>query len=159
MRAMRRISVSVRSGGVSCAVYCQASRHLPVSPSGFLQELIPRQGNPFGGLGLTGGILDAAALSDALIAIHTDRAGDEILDVYAEQRRKTFLEIVDPASQANKERMHDSDPETLGERDPFLRMLRGADPREKQMVRQNDKLGLDIEEFLVHRDGAVQGSV
>lgn len=104
--------------------------------------------NPFGGLGLTGGILDAAALSDALVAIHTDRAGDEILDVYAEQRRKTFVEVVNPASQANKERMHDSDPETLGDRDPFLKMLREAGPDQKQMIRQFAMLRLDIEEYL-----------
>lgn len=103
--------------------------------------------NPFGGLGLCGGILDAAALSDALIGIHEDLASDKVLDVYAEERRKTFLEIVNPTSQANKERMHDPDPQTLGERDPFLRMLRDATSEEKQNVRQNAKLALDISEF------------
>lgn len=111
-------------------------------------------GNPFGGLGLCGGILDAAALSDALIGIHRDSTSDTILDVYARERRKTFLEIVDPTSQANKERMHDPDPETLGERDPVLRMLRDASPEEKQKVRQNAALALDVRRFF---DGVVDG--
>ena len=103
--------------------------------------------NPFGGLGLTGGILDAAAVSDAIIGIFEGKASDTILDKYAEVRRKIFVDTVNPASQANKMRLHDSDPETIGERDPFLEMLRHATPEQKQRLRANEKLAIEMSEF------------
>ena len=79
--------------------------------------------NPFGAFGLTSGLLDAAALSDALVAIHNGKASADALDYYAAERRKVFTAVVNPLSQANKERLHDADPSTLGERDPFLRRV------------------------------------
>lgn len=103
--------------------------------------------NPFGGLGLTGGLLDAAAVSDALIGIHEGKASDSILDRYAEVRRNIFVETVNPQSQANKQRLHDGDPATIGERDPFLKMLREATPEQKQQVRAHNKLAVDMSEY------------
>lgn len=79
--------------------------------------------NPFGAFGLTSGLLDAAALADALIAIHSGKASTNALEYYAVERRKVFTEIVNPFSQSNKERLHDADPSTLGDRDPFLRRI------------------------------------
>lgn len=79
--------------------------------------------NPFGAFGLTSGLLDAAALSDTLIAIHSGKASSDTLEYYAVERRKDFTEIVNPLSQSNKERLHDADPSTLGIRDPFLRRI------------------------------------
>lgn len=79
--------------------------------------------NPFGAFGLTSGLLDAAALADALISIHSGKASANVLEYYAVERRKVFAEIVNPLSQSNKERLHDWDPSTLGDRDPFLRRI------------------------------------
>ena len=69
--------------------------------------------NPCGGLGLTGGVLDADVLSDALGAVIAGRADDKLLDFYAEERRRVFVEVTSPMS-ANFKRM-------LSERDPAQR--------------------------------------
>ena len=103
--------------------------------------------NPFGGLGLTGGILDAAAISDALIGMYVGKAGDSILDKYVQIRRQIFVETVNPTSQANKLRLHDSDPDTIGDRDPFLNMLRNASFEELQRIRANSKLAVDMSQY------------
>ena len=67
--------------------------------------------NPVGGLGLTGGILDAAALGTALIARWHDAAGGErALDHYAAERRRIFTEIVAPTADENKRRLMEADP-------------------------------------------------
>jgi 2-polyprenyl-6-methoxyphenol hydroxylase-like FAD-dependent oxidoreductase len=46
--------------------------------------------NPFGGLGLTSGIVDAGNLSDALIGVILGLADESILDKYSEIRIKAF---------------------------------------------------------------------
>ncbi|KAK5163566.1 uncharacterized protein LTR77_010515 [Saxophila tyrrhenica] len=103
--------------------------------------------NPFGGLGLTGGIMDAAAVADSLIGIHQGKTSDAILEKYAEVRRKIFVDTVNPTSQTNKTRLHDPEPDTIGERDPFLSMLRTATKEEKQVVRSNAILAVDMSEY------------
>ena len=50
--------------------------------------------NPFGGMGLTGGLCDAGGLSDCLIGVLKKGCGDDILDKYAEIRRQKFLEVL-----------------------------------------------------------------
>ena len=103
--------------------------------------------NPFGGLGLTGGILDAGAVSDALVGIFQGKADDSILDKYAEIRRQVFVDTVNPTSQANKLRLHDSDPDTVGDRDPFLHTLRTASDEEMQRIRANQVLHTDMSQY------------
>ncbi|WP_066513610.1 FAD-dependent oxidoreductase [Bradyrhizobium macuxiense] len=67
--------------------------------------------NPSGGYGLVGGLFDVYALYKALAAVVQGRAGDELLDRYAEDRRRVFLEIVSPAASENKRMIFDtSDP-------------------------------------------------
>ena len=81
--------------------------------------------NPFGGLGLTGGIVDVTGLVDCLVGIHAGRADDDaILDRYSEVRRAKFLSIVDPVSSENFRRLWDQDPEQALEKDEFLKMCR-----------------------------------
>jgi 2-polyprenyl-6-methoxyphenol hydroxylase-like FAD-dependent oxidoreductase len=46
--------------------------------------------NPFGGLGLTSGIVDAGNLSDALIGVIAGLADESILNKYSEIRIKAF---------------------------------------------------------------------
>jgi 2-polyprenyl-6-methoxyphenol hydroxylase-like FAD-dependent oxidoreductase len=67
--------------------------------------------NPIGGLGLTGGLLDAAALGETLGAVVAGRAPDHALDHYAAERRRIFLDIVSPTAAENKRRTMESDPE------------------------------------------------
>ena len=54
--------------------------------------------NPTGGLGLTSGLFDTFALVDALAAVVNGEASDDVLDRYAEERRRTFMEVASPAA-------------------------------------------------------------
>lgn len=66
--------------------------------------------NPVGGLGLTGGILDADALGDALGGVITGRYPDAALDHYARERRRVFTEFTSPTASENKRRLAEADP-------------------------------------------------
>lgn len=79
--------------------------------------------NPFGGLGLTGGIVDVGGLYDCLFGIYRGQADDRILDKYDEVRRQKYKDIVDPISTANMKRMW-QEPEGLLERDDFLQFAK-----------------------------------
>jgi 2-polyprenyl-6-methoxyphenol hydroxylase-like FAD-dependent oxidoreductase len=79
--------------------------------------------NPFGGLGLTGGMVDVGGLSDCLAGIYEGKADDEILDKYDEIRRAKYTDIVNPVSTENFKRIFDQDPEVAGEKDEFLKLL------------------------------------
>lgn len=67
--------------------------------------------NPFGGLGLTSGLLDGGLLGDVLPAVIHGRADDGLLDRYSDERRRVFLEVTGPTAKENKRRMTESDPE------------------------------------------------
>ena len=67
--------------------------------------------NPFGGLGLTSGLLDADLLGDALPAVIKDAASDDLLDRYAEERQRVFREITGPTAAENLRRVKETDPE------------------------------------------------
>lgn len=83
--------------------------------------------NPCGGYGLVGGLFDVYALYKALAAVVQGRAGDEVLDKYAEDRRRVFLEVVSPAATENKRMIFDtSDPAQRAADMAKLRKL-GAD--------------------------------
>jgi 3-(3-hydroxy-phenyl)propionate hydroxylase len=58
--------------------------------------------NPTGGLGLTSGLFDAYALIDALGAVLLDGADEQVLDHWAAERRRIFLDIASPAASENK---------------------------------------------------------
>ena len=65
--------------------------------------------NPCGGMGLTGGVIDAAALSEVLAAVLADRAPESVLDFYATERRRVFLEVSSPIASDFKRRMSEKD--------------------------------------------------
>ena len=67
--------------------------------------------NPIGGLGLTGGLLDAFPLSEALVAVIEGRARDDVLDAWARERRRVFLEVTMPTAQENRRRVSERDPD------------------------------------------------
>ncbi len=66
--------------------------------------------NPIGGMGLNGGIQDAANLSEKLARILLERAPDHLLDLYNLQRRTVAIEFVQEQSIANKKRLEARDP-------------------------------------------------
>ena len=59
--------------------------------------------NPTGGFGLTTGLFDAFALWPTLAAVILDGAGPALLDTWAEERRRSFLERTDPQARAYKD--------------------------------------------------------
>ena len=67
--------------------------------------------NPIGGLGLTGGLLDAFPLSDALIAVIDGRQPESLLDAWAAERRRVFLDVTVPTATENRRRVSERDPE------------------------------------------------
>ncbi|KAJ5618598.1 hypothetical protein N7528_006709 [Penicillium herquei] len=83
--------------------------------------------NPFGGLGLTGGIVDVGGLSDCLGGIYTGRADDGILDIYDTVRREKYNEIVNPVSTANIRLLFQQDPDTASVENEFLKMCKDAE--------------------------------
>lgn len=79
--------------------------------------------NPFGGLGLTGGILDVGGLYDCLNGIATGKAEESILDQYSDVRSKLYRDFTDPVSTANMRRLCKRDPDKILEEDTFLQMI------------------------------------
>jgi 3-(3-hydroxy-phenyl)propionate hydroxylase len=68
--------------------------------------------NPIGGMGLNGGLQDAANLAEKLGAVLLDGASDRLLELYNLQRRTVATEFVQEQSIANKNRLEARDPET-----------------------------------------------
>jgi 3-(3-hydroxy-phenyl)propionate hydroxylase len=67
--------------------------------------------NPIGGMGLNGGIQDAANVADKLVRIMRDGAAEQLLDLYNLQRRTVAIEFVQEQSIANKNRLEARDPD------------------------------------------------
>ncbi|KAH8596054.1 hypothetical protein B0O99DRAFT_593894 [Bisporella sp. PMI_857] len=78
--------------------------------------------NPFGGLGLTGGMVDAGALYDCLSGIIQGKADESILDKYSEIRLHVFNSIVDPISSNNFLLLQKDTTEPTLMDDPFLQI-------------------------------------
>lgn len=77
--------------------------------------------NPCGGLGLTTGVMDANALFQLLGAVIHGRASEEVLDYYARERRRIFLEITSPSAQHFKKQLGQPDPAKRAEQREALR--------------------------------------
>ncbi|KAJ9615420.1 hypothetical protein H2200_001495 [Cladophialophora chaetospira] len=78
---------------------------------------------PFGGLGLTGGIVDVGGLYDCLAGIYHEKAEESILDLYSEVRRQKYIDHTDPMTKANLRRLTELDPDRALEDDKFLKLL------------------------------------
>ncbi|KAK9415457.1 hypothetical protein SUNI508_10481 [Seiridium unicorne] len=84
--------------------------------------------NPIGGLGLTTGFMDAAALGNCLLRIVLGKEeADPLLDRYAEVRRNAWINYTNKASIDFKLRVHGTDPESIAQRDAFMEAL-NTDP-------------------------------
>ncbi|KAB5559737.1 hypothetical protein GE09DRAFT_65975 [Coniochaeta sp. 2T2.1] len=110
--------------------------------------------NPFGGMGLTGGIADIGSLYDSLMGIHTNQTDDSILDKYDEVRRKIWHDIINPISSNNMRRLIDLDPDTAVEKDPFLQLLKKMETDKKlqlEMSKGMMALRHDMEQYYTKR--------
>lgn len=83
--------------------------------------------NPLGGLGLTGAVLDASHLIEALNAVIHQDADDVLLDEYAAMRREVFLTRTSPMATGNKRRTQETDPQRQA-RDEAELLALAADP-------------------------------
>lgn len=83
--------------------------------------------NPIGGMGLNGGIQDAANLAEKLSKVLLDDAPAALLDLYSRQRRTVATKFVQEQSIANKKRLEASDEETRRRNLDELREI-AADP-------------------------------
>jgi 2-polyprenyl-6-methoxyphenol hydroxylase-like FAD-dependent oxidoreductase len=92
--------------------------------------------NPFGGLGLTGGLVDAGNLADCLIGIANGLANDDILDKYDEIRRAAWHDVINPMSSSNITRMQYDPNEGL---DDFLQFLIKAE-KDPDIMKQLSKV-------------------
>ena len=90
--------------------------------------------NPIGGMGLNGGIQDAANLAEKLAAVLLDKAPDALLDLYSLQRRTVATEYVQEQSIANKKRLEARDPETRRRNLDELRDMAADPARARQFL-------------------------
>ena len=98
--------------------------------------------NPIGGMGLNGGLQDAATLSNALAAILAGGASERELDLYDRQRRTVTVEFVQQQSIENKKRLEARDPAI---RARYLAELRdtAADPvRARQFLLRTSMIAM-----------------
>ncbi|KAJ2894626.1 FAD-dependent monooxygenase [Zalerion maritima] len=79
--------------------------------------------NPFGGLGLTSGIVDTGNLADALAGVIRGVADESILDRYAEVRARAFDEVVDKVSSDNLARISQQDADEALSSDWLIKLL------------------------------------
>ena len=90
--------------------------------------------NPIGGMGLNGGLQDAANLSEKLAAILLDGASDRQLDLYDRQRRMVAVEFVQQQTIENKKRLEARDPEIRAKHLADLRDIAVDPARARQFL-------------------------
>ena len=81
--------------------------------------------NSIGGMGLNGGIQDAANLTDKLAAVIVDGEDENLMDLYDKQRRTYAVEFVQEQTIANKKRLEATDPEARAANMQNLREMAG----------------------------------
>jgi 3-(3-hydroxy-phenyl)propionate hydroxylase len=90
--------------------------------------------NPIGGMGLNGGIQDAANLAEKLVVVLLEKAPDALLDLYSLQRRTVATEYVQEQSIANKKRLEARDPDTRRRNLDELREIAADQARARQFL-------------------------
>jgi 3-(3-hydroxy-phenyl)propionate hydroxylase len=96
--------------------------------------------NPIGGMGLNGGIQDAANLAEKLARVILDGAPEELLDFYSRQRRTVAVEFVQEQSIANKKRLEARDPEARRRNLGELREIAADPARARQFLLRTSML-------------------
>lgn len=95
--------------------------------------------NPFGGLGLTGGIVDVEGLFDCFRGVHCGKADETILKTYSDVRIKKYKEIVNPVSTQNLKRLCKLDPSNVLGTDEVLQKVKQSE--------NNPELSREIQSF------------
>ena len=72
-------------------------------------------------------VLDAGGLADCLIGVYQGKAGDELLDLYAEIRREKFMKYIDVRSQRNLNRVRHRNPDHVLEDDKLLQIFQNIE--------------------------------
>lgn len=90
--------------------------------------------NPIGGMGLNGGIQDAANLCDKLARMLLDGASGRLLDLYERQRRAVAVEFVQEQSIANKKRLEAREPAARKRNLDELRSIAADPERARQFL-------------------------
>ena len=90
--------------------------------------------NPIGGMGLNGGIQDAANLVEKLAQVVLDQGPDQLLDLYSRQRRAVAVDFVQEQSIANKKRLEARDPELRRRNLDELREIAADKNRARQFL-------------------------
>ena len=90
--------------------------------------------NPIGGMGLNGGIQDAANLADKLAPVLLAGAPDALLDLYSLQRRTVATDYVQEQSITNKKRLEARDPEMRRRNHEELREIASDPSRARQFL-------------------------
>jgi 3-(3-hydroxy-phenyl)propionate hydroxylase len=96
--------------------------------------------NPIGGMGLNGGIQDAANLAEKLAQVILEGAPEELLDLYSRQRRTVAVEFVQEQSIANKKRLEARDPEARRRNLGELREIAADPARARQFLLRTSML-------------------
>ncbi|KAF4627883.1 hypothetical protein G7Y89_g10269 [Cudoniella acicularis] len=99
--------------------------------------------NPFGGLGLTGGIVDVGGLAECLVGLTKGLADESILDRYCEVRRQKWRDVIDVVSSGNFERVARRNPETALVDDEFLGMVKKMET-DKELKKAFDESNYDV---------------
>ena len=90
--------------------------------------------NPIGGMGLNGGLQDAANLSEKLARVMLERARESLLDLYDRQRRAVAVEFVQEQSIANKKRLEAREPAARKRNLDELRAIAADPERARQFL-------------------------
>lgn len=96
--------------------------------------------NSIGGMGLNGGLQDAANLSEKLGQVLLDGAPDRLLDLYDLQRRTVAVEFVQQQSIENKKRLEARDPAIRRKNLDELRRIAADPARARQFLLRTSML-------------------
>lgn len=96
--------------------------------------------NSIGGMGLNGGLQDAANVSEKLASVLMDNAPDSLLDLYSMQRRTVSIEFVQEQSIANKKRLEAKDPAERAKNFDNLRKTAADPERARDFLRRSAML-------------------
>jgi 3-(3-hydroxy-phenyl)propionate hydroxylase len=93
--------------------------------------------NSIGGMGLNGGLQDAANVSEKLARVLVDNAPESQLDLYSLQRRTVSIEFVQEQSIANKKRLEAKDPAERAKNFDNLRRTAADSEKARDFLRRS----------------------
>jgi 3-(3-hydroxy-phenyl)propionate hydroxylase len=110
--------------------------------------------NPIGGMGLNGGIQDAANLAEKLARVLLEGAPDRLLDLYDLQRRTVATEFVQQQSIENKKRLEAHDPEARRRNLDELRAMSEDPVRARQFLLRTAMIAMQRRAAAITLDAA-----